>query len=177
LRPSAAGRGRCALGAAALAAALAGGPAGRARAAEIDVGSPWTLAFYKTLSYQVAANAYDLLVYEALAGATAAPLGTFFLANLAADSAVYYAHEVTWLHAVTMPAGTVSALEVELAKTVTFRAVSTAGHVAVFYLLSGDPLAALGFGLASNLGQVAIYLANEEAWRPALQSRPTRAAP
>jgi uncharacterized membrane protein len=141
--------------------AAAGG--GSARAEEVP--SPWSLAFYKMLSYEVAVTGYDLVLYRALAGAAAAPAGTFVAATLAVDGGLYYAHELAWSWLKPVPAETTAALEVELAKTLSFRAVSTAGHALVFYALAGDPLSALGFAAAAGAGEAAIYFANEWGWR------------
>jgi uncharacterized membrane protein len=153
-----------------LAVLLACGAAGGARAEQPIAASPWSLAFYKMATYEIAANAYDLVLYRALAGAAAAPAFTFLAANTVADGAAYYIHELAWDRLAPMPGDAAGASRIELAKTLTFRVVSTVTHGVAFYALAGDPVTAVGFGVAANLGEAAIYLANEWAWRPAVQA-------
>jgi uncharacterized membrane protein len=126
--------------------------------------SVWHYSFYKTLTYEALANAADFALYSTVLGGTAASALPFLAANAASAASAYYVHEVAWNFFAPAPGTTTEALERGLAKTLTYRVVSTAQHMAVAYAFTGNPWAAASYALATNLSDVVVYLANEYGW-------------
>ena len=126
--------------------------------------SVWRYSFYKTLTYEVLANSADFLLYTTVLGGTAAGAAPFLVVSGLSAASAYYAHEATWNLFGPAPETTTGVVELGLAKTLTFRVVSTAQHMAVAYAFTGDPWAAAGYAVATNLSDAAIYIANEYGW-------------
>lgn len=126
--------------------------------------SVWRYSLYKTVTYEVLANSADFFLYTTVLGGTAAGAAPFLVINGLAAGSAYYAHEFAWNLFGPAPETTTGMVELGLVKTVTSRVVSTAQHMAVAYAFTGNPWAAAGYAVATNLSDAVIYIANEYGW-------------
>jgi len=144
-----------------LAVFLAAAP-DRGKAAESP--SVWAYSLYKTLTYEIVANGADFILYTTLLSGTAAGAAPFLVVNALSAASTYYVHEVSWNLFGPIPETTAGFVELGLTKTLTYRVVSTAQHLAVAYAFTGSPWAAAGYAVAANISDAVIYIANEYGW-------------
>ena len=111
----------------------------------------WTYSLYKTLTYEALANGADLILYATVLGGTVAASAPFLAVNALSAASVYYVHELTWNLLGPAPQTTAGAVELGLTKTLTYRVVGTAQHLAVAYAFTGDLWASLGYAAAVNV--------------------------
>lgn len=154
-----------------LLAALGLGTAARATAqstssqssfVEIPASEVWERNLYKTATYELMANGFDVFLYGAVLGGTAAAAPAFLLTNAALSTAAYYSHETTWDLGFDDPrplGGWTLA-----ARTVSYRVVSTAKNYALGLMFTADPMTAAGFAAISAVADVSFYLINDVAW-------------
>jgi len=150
------------IAAAMLLAALLSAAPGSGRAQEGP--SVWRYSFYKTLTYEILANSADLLLYTTVLGGTAAGAAPFLVVNGLSAGSAYYVHEVAWNFFGPAPETKTGVVELGLVKTLTYRVVSTAQHMAVAYAFTGNAWAAAGYAVATNLSDAVVYIANEYGW-------------
>jgi uncharacterized membrane protein len=145
-----------------LVAALLSAASGSSRAQEAP--SVWRYSFYKTVTYEVLANSADFLLYTTVLGGTVAGAAPFLVVNGMSAGSAYFVHEVAWNSFGPAPETRTGVVELGLVKTLTYRVVSTAQHMAVAYAFTGDPWAAAGYALATNLSDAVVYITNEYGW-------------
>ncbi|MBI1776334.1 MAG: DUF2061 domain-containing protein [Proteobacteria bacterium] len=139
--------------------------AGRSSAAADAPMSVWTYSLYKTITYELVANAADIPLYTFVLGGTPAGAGLFTAVNVTTAAAAYYAHEVVWnLYGPSMQESPTIAMEVGVEKVLVYRLVSTARNLALVYVFTGSVSATIGFAALSNVVDAAIYAANEYGW-------------
>jgi len=126
--------------------------------------SVWSYSFYKTLTYEALANGADFVLYATVLGGTVAGAVPFLVVNSLSAASAYYVHEVAWNVFGPAPETSTGVVELGLAKTLTYRVVSTAQHMAVAYAFTGNPWAAAGYAVATTLSDTVIYIANEYGW-------------
>ncbi len=73
-------------------------------------------------------------------------------------------HELTWNLLGPAPQTTAGAVELGLTKTLTYRVVGTAQHLAVAYAFTGNLWASVGYAAAVNVTDTVVYIANEYGW-------------
>lgn len=130
--------------------------------AEADDPDVLERSLYKTLIFEGATNAFDLLLFGSLLGGHLYAGPAFVAVNATAAAAIYYGHEVAWGYLGPDP----DEYEVRdnLLKGVTFRLSSSTRAFAIGYGFTGDPLAAAGFTAASAVGETVMYVASEYGW-------------
>lgn len=119
-------------------------------------------SLYKTLVFEGATNAIDLLLFGSVLGGHIYAGPAFLVVNATAAAVIYYGHEVAW--------GYLGPPEAEydtrdnILKGTTFRLASSTRAFAIGYGFTGDPIAAGGFMVASAVGETVVYVANEYGW-------------
>ena len=122
----------------------------------------WERNLYKTLTYEVMANGFDIVLYGALLGGTAAQAPAFLVTNAVLSGAAYYLHETAWdigsddpqpLGGWTLPA-----------RATSYRVVSSAKNYGLGLLFTADPVTAAGFTAVSAVADLSFYLINDLAW-------------
>jgi uncharacterized membrane protein len=135
--------------------------------------SVWSLSFYKMMSYELLANAADVILYATALSSAEASEALYATVSVFTSATAYYTHEVAWQHYGPAPEESAdTAVKVGLAKTVSYRVVSTARNFALGLAFTGDPLSSAGFALATNVTHTLLYIGNEYAWHvhgPAVQ--------
>ena len=126
--------------------------------------SLWERTAYKTLTYEVMHNAFDLGLYGTMLEGSLAGSPVFLGTNAAMSTAVYYAHEYAW--EIVQPSTEPFSDWTTVTKLVTYRAVTAAKNVALGLLFTGDPTLATGFAVISAVADTGFYLVNEWAWGP-----------
>ncbi|WPZ35099.1 hypothetical protein T8K17_02920 [Thalassobaculum sp. OXR-137] len=130
--------------------------------ADTGMSEVWERNLYKTLTYEVMANGFDIVLYGAMLGGTVAAAPAFILTNAALSTVAYYTHETAWdlgfsdpqpLGGWTLPA-----------RATSFRVVSSAKNYGLGLLFTADPATAAGFTAVSAVGDLSIYLINDLAW-------------
>ncbi|SDG21552.1 hypothetical protein [Thalassobaculum litoreum] len=132
--------------------------------AVIDAGRSevWERNLYKTFTYEVMANGFDIVLYSTLLGGTAAAAPAFILTNAALSTAAYYTHETVWdlgfgnpqpFGGWTLPI-----------RTASYRVVSSAKNYGLGLLFTADPVTAAGFTAVSAVADLSFYLINDLAW-------------
>lgn len=122
----------------------------------------WQRTLYKTLTYQAAANAADLLVFDMLVGASAATTTGFFITNAATAAAAYYGFEYAWQTLGPTLDETTEQTVVE--KTVLYRFIGVGRNATLGYLFAGSAVAAGAFAGLNIVYDTSIFLANEYVW-------------
>jgi uncharacterized membrane protein len=97
-------------------------------------------------------------------GGTAAASIPFVAVNALSAASVYYAHELTWNLLGPAPQTTAGTVELGLTKTLTYRVLGTAQHLAVAYAFTGNLWASVGYAAAVNATDTVVYIANEYGW-------------
>jgi uncharacterized membrane protein len=128
--------------------------------------SVWRYSFYKTVTYEFFANLADIPLYRALLGGAAPATAAFTQVNVVTAAAAYYSYEVMWnLYGPRIQdAAPQTAVRLELEKLLLYRVVSTARNLALVYALTGNATVTVGFAVASNVVDSALYIANEYGW-------------
>jgi uncharacterized membrane protein len=104
-------------------------------------------------------------IYRLVLGGGAIGAVAFTAVNTATTASAYYLHEVAWnLYGPSIRESPEIAAEVGLEKLVVYRGLSAALSLATVYIFSGSLPASLGFAVASNVIDAAIYAANEYGW-------------
>jgi uncharacterized membrane protein len=151
-------------------------PAGPARAAETTVATTagesepprradlpvWRRTLYKTVTYQAAANAADLLAFELLIGGTAATTAGFLALNAVSAAGLYYGFEYLW-QTIGPPLEETTEQTV-LEKTVLYRFVNIGRNFAIGYGFGGGAASAAAFGAANLVYDTGIFVTNEYVW-------------
>lgn len=132
-------------------------------------------SLYKTLVFEGATNAIDLLLFGSLLGGHLYAGPAFLAVNATAAAVIYYGHEVAWGY-LGPPAEDYDTRD-NVLKGTTFRLASSTRAFAVGYGFTGDPVAAGGFMVASAVGETVVYVANEYGWAFYDQARRPAAAP
>lgn len=128
----------------------------------LDSGEVLERNLYKTLTYEVLTNGFDAINYGLILGGNLAGAPVFIGVNAVLAATSYYAHETAWDLGFTDPEpfGGWSLL----ARTATYRVVSSAKTYGLALLFTGDPVVATSFAVAGAIGDVTVYLANDWAW-------------
>lgn len=127
--------------------------------------SVWSLSFYKALTYELVANSADVVLYATALSSAAASEGLFAAVNGFTSVAAYVTHEAAWQHyGPAMDRSADTAVTVGLAKTISYRAVSTARYLTLGYAFTGDPWSSAGFALATAATHTLLYAGNEYLW-------------
>lgn len=153
---------------------LAASP-GRAEAPAAAEPAVLERSLYKTLVFEGATNAIDLLLFGSLLGGHLYAGPAFLAVNATAAAVIYYGHEVAWGY-LGPPAEDYDTRD-NLLKGATFRLASSTRAFAVGYGFTGDPIAAGGFMVASAVGETVVYVANEYGWAFYDRARRPAAAP
>lgn len=125
--------------------------------------SIWRLAAYKAITFETAANIADITLFALIIGGGAATTAGYFVANTATAAAAYYTHEISWnLLGPELTAETETRIAVE--KTVTYRVVSIARHVALAAAFGGTLVESIAFMAAAQASDIALYYTNEVLW-------------
>ncbi|MDF1793458.1 MAG: DUF2061 domain-containing protein [Thalassobaculaceae bacterium] len=122
----------------------------------------WRRTLYKTLTYQAAANAADVLVFDLLVGASAATTTGFFVANAATAAAAYYGFEYAWQSIGPTLDETNEQTIVE--KTILYRFIGIGRNFTLGYMYGGGPLTAGAFAGLNIVYDTSIFLTNEYVW-------------
>ncbi len=122
----------------------------------------WQRTLYKTLTYQTAANAADVLVFDLLVGASAATTTGFFVANAATAAAAYYGFEYAWQNLGPSLDETTEQTIVE--KTILYRFIGIGRNVTLGYLYGGSVATAGAFAGLNIVYDTSIFLTNEYVW-------------
>jgi uncharacterized membrane protein len=122
----------------------------------------WWRAFYKTMTYETAANTADMLLLGALTGSVGALGGAFLAANTATAAVTYYTHEIAWTFLGPPPEDRTAMTSVS--KALTYRAASTGRSYVLARFFVADPGVATAFAIIGNVSDTIIYLTNEWAW-------------
>ena len=122
----------------------------------------WQRTLYKTLTYQAAANAADVLVFDLLVGASAATTTGFFVANAATAAAAYYGFEYAWQNLGPSLDETTEQTIVE--KTILYRFIGIGRNVTLGYLYGGSVATAGAFAGLNIVYDTSIFLTNEYVW-------------
>lgn len=122
----------------------------------------WQRTLYKTLTYQAAANAADVLVFDLLVGASAATTTGFFFANAATAAAAYYGFEYAWQNLGPTLDETNEQTIVE--KTILYRFIGIGRNVTLGYLYGGSVATAGAFAGLNIVYDTSIFLTNEYVW-------------
>lgn len=122
----------------------------------------WRRTLYKTLTYQAAANAADVLVFDLLVGASAATTTGFFVANAATAAAAYYGFEYAWQSLGPSLDETTGQTIVE--KTILYRFIGIGRNVTLGYLYGGSVVTAGAFAGLNIVYDTSIFLTNEYVW-------------
>lgn len=122
----------------------------------------WRRTLYKTLTYQAAANAADLLVFDLLVGASAATTTGFFVANAATAAAAYYGFEYAWQN--LGPTLDEANEQTIIEKTILYRFIGIGRNVTLGYLYGGSALTAGAFAGLNVVYDTSIFLTNEYVW-------------
>ena len=132
-------------------------------ATETDGDLPlWRRTLYKTLTYQAAANAADLLVFDLLVGASAATTAGFFVANAATAAAAYYGFEYAWQN--LGPDLDEATEQTIVEKTILYRFIGIGRNVTLGYLYGGSAVTAGAFAGLNIVYDTSIFLTNEYVW-------------
>lgn len=122
----------------------------------------WQRTLYKTLTYQAAANAVDLLVFDLLVGASAATTAGFFVANATTAAAAYYGFEYAWQSlGPTLDDATEQTI---VEKTILYRFIGVGRNFTLGYLYGGTALTAGAFAGLNFVYDTSIFLTNEYVW-------------
>jgi len=125
--------------------------------------SIWELSAYKAVAFESAATVADLALFAIFFGGGPAAAAGFVAVNWATAGAAYYSHELVWDY--FAPATEESQVRTAVAKTVTYRVVSVAGHLAIGGFYSGAELAtSVAYTLAGQLADIVLYFGNETLW-------------
>src|SRR3546814_5542908 len=100
-------------------------------------------SLYKTLVFETATNAFDLLLFGSVFGGKLYAGPTFLAVNATTAALLYYGHEVAWGY--LGPPGDEYDTSANLLKGTPFRLVSSTKAFAIGYGFSGDPVAPRGF--------------------------------
>lgn len=122
----------------------------------------WQRTLYKTLTYQAAANAADVLVFDLLVGASAATTTGFFAANAVTAAAAYYGFEYAWQ--TFGPTLDETTEETIVEKTILYRFIGIGRNFTLGYAYGGDPLTAGIFTGLNIAYDTSIFLTNEYVW-------------
>ncbi|WPZ33636.1 DUF2061 domain-containing protein [Thalassobaculum sp. OXR-137] len=122
----------------------------------------WQRTLYKTLTYQAAANAADVLVFDMLVGASAATTTGFFIANAATAAAAYYGFEYAWQ--TWGPTLEETTQETIVEKTILYRFIGVGRNATLGYLYGGSALTAGAFASLNVVYDTSIFLTNEYVW-------------
>lgn len=119
-------------------------------------------SFYKTVVFESATNAIDLMLYGSLLGGQLMAGPGFLAVNATAAVLIYYGHEVAWGY--LGPPDSEYDVNTNLLKGITFRLASSTRAFAVGLGFTGNPIAAGGFMVGSAVGETVVYVANEYGW-------------
>lgn len=122
----------------------------------------WQRTLYKTLTYQAAANAADVLVFDLLVGASAATTTGFFVVNAATAAAAYYGFEYAWQNLGPTLDETTEQTIVE--KTILYRFIGIGRNFTLGYLYGGGAVTAGAFAGLNIVYDTSIFLTNEYVW-------------
>jgi uncharacterized membrane protein len=122
----------------------------------------WQRTLYKTLTYQAAANAADVLVFDLLVGASAATTTGFIFANAATAAVAYYGFEYAWQS--LGPGLDETTEQTILEKTVLYRFIGVGRNFTLGYIYGGGPLTAGAFAGLNIVYDTSIFLTNEYVW-------------
>lgn len=127
-----------------------------------DMSEVWERNLYKTLTYEVMANGFDIVLYGALLGGTAASAPAFLATNAVLSAAAYYIHETAWDLGFDdpQPLGDWTLA----ARAGTYRVVGSAKNYGLGLLFTADPMTAAGFTAVSAVADLSFYLVNDLAW-------------
>lgn len=125
--------------------------------------SIWRLAAYKAITFETAANIADITLFALIIGGGAATTAGYFVANTASAAAAYYVHEIAWnLEGPELTAE--SETRIAVGKTITYRVVSIARHVALAVAFGGTLVESVAFMAAAQASDIALYYSNEVLW-------------
>ncbi len=125
--------------------------------------SIWRLAAYKAITFETAANIADITLFALIIGGGAATTAGYFVANTATAAAAYYAHEIAWNFGGPELTDE-SETRVAVGKTITYRVVSIARHVALAAAFGGTLVESVAFMAAAQASDIALYYTNEVLW-------------
>lgn len=141
---------------------LPGRAAAQAPAAAADEPAVLERSLYKTLVFEGATNAIDLLLFGSLLGGHLYAGPAFLTVNATAAVLMYYGHEVAWGY--LGPPDREYDIKTNVLKGTTFRLASSTRAYAVGYGFTGNPIAAGSFMVGSAVGETVVYVANEYGW-------------
>lgn len=122
----------------------------------------WQRTLYKTLTYQAAANAADVLVFDLLVGASAATTTGFLVANAATAAVAYYGFEYAWQN--LGPSLDEANEQTIVEKTILYRFIGIGRNVTLGYLYGGSVATAGAFAGLNIVYDTSIFLTNEYVW-------------
>lgn len=125
--------------------------------------SIWRLAAYKAITFETVANLADITLFALIIGGSAATTATYFVANTATAAAAYYTHEITW-NRLGPELTAESETQIAVEKTITYRVVSIARHVALAAAFGGTLVESVAFMAAAQASDIALYYTNEVMW-------------
>lgn len=142
-----------------LLAALTPAAAGEAIPAPLP---DWERAAYKTLSFQVAANLVDAVLFATIFGTGAGTGAAFLVANTATATALYFPYELAWDRLGPAPDATTP--RTVAGKALGYQVLTAARNLALTYAFTGMLLPSAGFVAAAFAVDGAVYVANDLAW-------------
>ena len=117
--------------------------------------------FYKTLSFQALGSIFDL-TFGVVAGGELVIGGALALANIASDTALTYAHDLSWA-AATRDSG-MSEGDTRAARTTTHGVLNAAQCLGLGLLVTGSAAISAGYVAFNTVTDAAVYAANDWIW-------------
>lgn len=117
--------------------------------------------FYKTLSFQALGSIFDL-TFGVVAGGELVIGGALALANIASDTALTYAHDLSWA-AATRNSG-MSEGDTRAARTTTHGVLNAAQCLGLGLLVTGSAAISAGYVAFNTVTDAAVYAANDWIW-------------
>lgn len=132
-----------------------------------DSGGPvelplWQRTLYKTITYQAAANAADVIAFDLLVGGTAATTTGFFVTNAVSAAVIYYGFEYAWQS--FGPSLDETTERTVLEKTALYRFINIGRNFTLGYTFGGGTATASAFAAANLVYDTAIFASNEYMW-------------
>lgn len=125
--------------------------------------SIWRLAAYKAATFETAANVADIALFALIIGGGAAVTAGYFFTNTATAAAAYYTHEIAW-NRLGPELNAESETRIAVEKTITYRVVSIARHVALAAAFGGTLVESVAFMAAAQTSDIVLYYSNEVLW-------------
>jgi uncharacterized membrane protein len=117
--------------------------------------------FYKTLSYQALGSIFDL-AFGVVAGGELVIGGALAVANIASDTALTYAHDLSWA-AATADSG-VAEGDTRAARTATHGMINAIQCLGLGLLVTGSAAIAAAYVVFNTVTDAVAYAANDWMW-------------